>query len=62
MSDKNWFPSRLADQDAIFTNINGKIAGYETVLPITTARRDQILLIHNDFMALLGDRYALSNG
>lgn len=47
----DWFPTRLADQDAMFTNVNGKIAGYETVLPITTAQRDEILFIRNQLLA-----------
>ncbi len=45
----DWFPTRLADQAAMFTNITGKIGGYTTVLPITTAQRDEILLICGNF-------------
>lgn len=48
----DWFPTRLADQAAMFTNILGKISGYTTVLPITTAQRDEILLICNQFLAI----------
>ncbi len=48
----DWFPTRLADQDAMFTNINGKIGGYETVLPITTAQKTEIQLICTEFIAI----------
>ena len=48
----DWFPTRLADQAAMFTNITGKIGGYTTVLPITTAQRDEILLICGQFLAI----------
>ena len=36
----------------MFTNITGKIGGYTTVLPITTAQRDEILLICGEFIAI----------
>lgn len=47
--NKDWLPSRLADQATMFANIDNKIAGYKTILGLTQAQVDDIQLICEAF-------------
>ncbi len=48
----DWYPGRLADQAAVFTNVEGKIAGYLLELPLTQGQVDEILAICAEFLAV----------
>lgn len=47
-----WFPTSRPKLLVMFTNIRDKISGYETILPITKAKKDRIILICEIFIAL----------
>jgi hypothetical protein len=46
----DWLPTRMPDQLVMFQNIAAKLENYQTVLPITTAQQDRIVLICNTFI------------
>ncbi len=48
---KSWLPKRLADLLVMFQNVEGKIGGYTTILPLTTGQVDRIILICQEFIA-----------
>lgn len=45
MARKYWLENSLAKQNAMFSNIKGKITAYTAVLPLTAAQEARILLI-----------------
>ena len=49
---RSWLPKRLADLLVMFQNVEIKIGGYKSVLPITSAQVDRIILICQEFIAV----------
>jgi hypothetical protein len=50
MATKSWIPRTMPDQLVMFQNVGAKIELYQTVLPITTAQQDRIVLICDTFI------------
>ncbi|MEQ1605307.1 MAG: hypothetical protein ABL999_10620 [Pyrinomonadaceae bacterium] len=51
MARRAWFPSTLAEQAAMFSNVKAKISGYAAVLPLTAPQVTRIELICDIFLA-----------
>jgi hypothetical protein len=50
MATKDWIPKRLPEQLVMFQNVAAKIGTYETILPLTVAQVERIVLICDTFV------------